>query len=141
MQSLSVVLDVTKFLNFWWKKYWYQQNVRGVSNDLYLFCIFFRKCITVSSFIIVGCMWQILRGGGLFGSSPPIVEQPWRGPTWIGLSSFKTKIWIFVLDFCRFLIDKERLSSVVVGVVNFLVDKPIDFHDTTFLVSPSLFKV
>ena len=51
MQSLSVFLDITKFPNFWWKKCWYQQNLRGVSHDLYL--IFFRKCITVSSFIIV----------------------------------------------------------------------------------------
>ena len=139
MQSLSVFLDITKFPNFWWKKCWYQQNLRGVSHDLYL--IFFRKCITVSSFIIVGYVWQISRGGGFFGPSPPIVEQPWKGPTWIELSSFKTKIWIFVLDFRRFLIDEERLSSVVVGVVNILVDKPVDFHDPTFIMSPSLFKV
>ena len=135
MQSLSVFLDITKFPNFWWKKCWYQQNLRGVSHDLYI--IFFRKCITVSSFIIVADF----KGRVFFGPSPPIVELPWKGPTWIGLSSFKTKIWIFVLDFRTFLIDEERLSSVVVGVVNILVDKPIDFHDTTFIMSPSRFKV
>ena len=39
------------------------------------------------------------------------------------------------------LIDAGRLSSVVVGEVRFSVDKPLDFHDTTFPVSPSLFKV
>ena len=32
-------------------------------------------------------------------------------------------------------------GSVVVGVVRFLVEKPSDFHNTTFLVSTSLFKV
>ena len=37
--------------------------------------------------------------------------------------------------------DRERLLSVVVGVVSLLADKPLDFHDTTFSVSPSLFKV
>ena len=39
------------------------------------------------------------------------------------------------------LIDGERLLSVVVGVVNISVEKTLDFHDTTFSVSPSLFKV
>ena len=35
----------------------------------------------------------------------------------------------------------ERLLSVVVGVVRFSAGKPLDFRDTTFSVSPSLFKV
>ena len=35
----------------------------------------------------------------------------------------------------------ERLLSVVVEVVRFSVDKPLDFHDIIFSVSPSLFKV
>ena len=39
------------------------------------------------------------------------------------------------------LIDGERLLSVVVGEVNISVEKKLDFHDTTFSVSPSLFKV
>ena len=30
---------------------------------------------------------------------------------------------------------------VMVEVVRFSVDKPLDFNDTTFSVSPSLFKV
>ena len=33
------------------------------------------------------------------------------------------------------------MLRVVVEVVRFSVDKPLDFHDTTFSVSPSLFKV
>ena len=44
-------------------------------------------------------------------------------------------------EFSYHLIDGERLLLVVVGVVSFSADKPLDFHDTTFLVSPSLFKV
>ena len=36
-----------------------------------------------------------------------------------------------------FLVDGERLSSVVVGTRSF----PLDFNDATFSASPSLFKV
>ena len=39
------------------------------------------------------------------------------------------------------LIDGEKLLSVVIGVPTFLTDKPLDFHNTTFSVSPNLFKV
>ena len=39
------------------------------------------------------------------------------------------------------LIDGERLLSVEVGVVSFLGDKPLAFHDAISSVSPSLFKV
>ena len=39
------------------------------------------------------------------------------------------------------LIDGERLLSVVVGVASVSADKPLDFHDTIFPVSASLFKV
>ena len=38
------------------------------------------------------------------------------------------------------LIGGERILSVVVGVLNFSVEKPLDFHDTTFSVSPSFLK-
>ena len=44
-------------------------------------------------------------------------------------------------EFPYHLIYGERLLSVVVGVVNFSTDKPLDFHDTTISVSPSLFKI
>ena len=38
-----------------------------------------------------------------------------------------------VLNFRYQLIDGgERLLSVTVGLVNFLSDKPVDFHDTIF---------
>ena len=33
------------------------------------------------------------------------------------------------------------MLSAVVEVVSFSVGKPLDFHDTTFLVSSSIFKV
>ena len=40
-------------------------------------------------------------------------------------------------EFLYNLIDGERLLSVVV-VVSFSIDKPLDFHHTSFSVSPSL---
>ena len=39
------------------------------------------------------------------------------------------------------LIDGERLLSLVVGEISFLVDIPLDLHDTTFLVFLGLFKL
>ena len=39
------------------------------------------------------------------------------------------------------LIDGERLLSVVVGVASVSADKPLDFRDTFFPLSASLFKV
>ena len=44
-------------------------------------------------------------------------------------------------EFMYHLIDGERLLSVVVGVASVSADKPLDFHDTVFPVSASLFKV
>ena len=43
--------------------------------------------------------------------------------------------------FSYHLIDGEGLLLVVVGVAIFSVDKPLDFHDTTFSVSASLLKL
>ena len=45
------------------------------------------------------------------------------------------------LEFSNQLIDGERLLPAIVRVTSFLADKPLDFYDTTFSVSPSLFKV
>ena len=39
------------------------------------------------------------------------------------------------------LIDGERLLSVVVKVVSFVVKKLLDFYNTTFSILPSLFKI
>ena len=39
------------------------------------------------------------------------------------------------------LIFGERILSVMAGVVSSSVEKLLDFHDTTFSVSPSPFKV
>ena len=44
-------------------------------------------------------------------------------------------------EFWHYLIDGERLLSVVVGAVSFSVDKPLHFHGTTFSESPSLLRV
>ena len=43
--------------------------------------------------------------------------------------------------FSYHLINWERLLSVVVRVACCSVDKPLDFHETTFSESPSIFKV
>ena len=44
-------------------------------------------------------------------------------------------------EFFDHMIDGERLLSVAVEVVSFLVNNPLHFHDKTFSVSPSLFPV
>ena len=44
-------------------------------------------------------------------------------------------------EFLYHLIDGERLLSVLVGTLRFSAEKPLDFHDTTFSVLPSLFKM
>ena len=40
------------------------------------------------------------------------------------------------LEFPYYLIDGERLLSVVVGVASFSGDRPLDFYDTIFSVLP-----
>ena len=65
--------DITKNCWFPVKKCWCQQNSRAVSRDLYVFWIFFTSGIAVSSFIIVGYVWQIL---GI--CPPPSVSTPKR---------------------------------------------------------------
>ena len=44
-----------------------------------------------------------------------------------------------MIEFLYHLIDGEKLLSLVVGVVSFSVDKPLNFHNPTFSVSPSPF--
>ena len=124
------------------KKYWYQLNSRGVSRDSYIFWIFFRQVITVSSFNMVGYVWQIL-GRGVFFSHPireqpwkiPIREQPRKSPSWIrlkfltlkkGLSHFLTtfkvmlkKKFVTFLRLFKFLILKED----TITVLKFLIPK------------------
>ena len=46
---------------------------------------------------------------------------------------------IVLLPHC--LIDGGRLLSVVIGLISFSVDKPLDFHDAIFTLSPGLSKV
>ena len=59
------------------KKYWCQQNPRGVPHDLHIFWIFFRYGIFVPSFIIVGYERQIL-GRALF--RPFLPPHLWPAP-------------------------------------------------------------
>ena len=44
-------------------------------------------------------------------------------------------------EFSYYLIDGERLLPVAPGIVRFSINKSLDFHDVTFSVLPSLFKV
>ena len=44
-------------------------------------------------------------------------------------------------EFSYHFIDGERLLSVLVGVLRFSADKPLDFHDKIFSSSRSPFKV
>ena len=59
------------------------------------------------------------------------------------MSNKKTIIFggVKVVFFCFKQIDGEGLLLVVVAVAIFSVDKPLDFHDTTFSVSASLLKL
>ena len=75
MQSISVFLDISKFSGFRWKKFWCQQNSRGVSRDSYFCLIFFRHGMPVPSFIIVGYVRQTLDKWAFLG--PP---HQWAAP-------------------------------------------------------------
>ena len=44
-------------------------------------------------------------------------------------------------EFSYHLIDGEGMVSVLVRIVRFLADKPLDFHNAIFSVSPIYFKV
>ena len=57
------------------EKFWCQQNSRGVPSGSYIFRIFFRKGITVPSFIIVGYVWKILGSGDLFEPTLPLASS------------------------------------------------------------------
>ena len=61
-------------------KCWCQQNSRGVSRGSYIFWIFFRLGIYVSSFIIVGYVLLILERGGAFWALPFPHPHPWAAP-------------------------------------------------------------
>ena len=72
MSQSAVHICISWYSKICWfpvKKCWRQQNSRGVSRDSYIFCIFFRKGITVLSFILVGYVWQILRSSGKWSDS------------------------------------------------------------------------
>ena len=94
MQSVSAFLDMTKKVaDFRLKKSWCQQNLRVVPRELgFFFLIFLRWDITVTSFIIVGHVWQILGRGDFFAPSPlSSVSSPEKGPSWIGLMNWQTQ--------------------------------------------------
>ena len=74
MQSICVFLDIAKFANF-------QRKIADISRTQRVYHVIhivlnvFRKGITVPIFIIVGYVCQILRKGGLFGSSSTMISN------------------------------------------------------------------
>ena len=54
-------------------------------------------------------------------------------------SKFKSCDHVF--EFSYHLIDGERSLSTIVGIVHFSANKPWDFHNVTFSVSPKHFEV
>ena len=71
----TVFLDITKVADFQWKNADVSRT-QGVCHVIYIFWFFFRQGITVSSFISVGSVWQILGRGAFLTTPPPICEQP-----------------------------------------------------------------
>ena len=58
--------------------------------------------MTVSSFMIVGYLWQILERGAFLAL--PIREQPQKGPSWIGLIEYWSNIKVFPSDMVFWII-------------------------------------
>ena len=102
MQSISV----TWYSEICWfpvKKCRCQQNLKSVSRDSYIFSIFFRKGITVTSFIIAGHVWQISGRGSLFALPRPLIrEKPQKSPSWIGLRN-AFSMWVSLTTFAKHL--------------------------------------
>ena len=96
MYQNAIYICISWYSKIWWfsvKKWWCQQNSRGVSRDSYIFRIFFRWGIIVSRFIIAGYVWQILRRGTFFPPSP-IHEHRRKIPSSIGLITDNIAIWL-----------------------------------------------
>ena len=78
MNQNAMSICIIWYIKICWfplKNYWYQQNLRDVSRDLYIFGIFLRSGITVSSFVIARYVWHIL--GRVTFLAPP---HTWRAP-------------------------------------------------------------
>ena len=96
MYQNAIYICISWYSKIWWfsvKKWWCQQNSRGVSRDSNNFRIFFRWGITASSFIIAGYVWQIL-GRGTFLPPSPIREHPRKIASSIGLITDNIVIWL-----------------------------------------------
>ena len=92
MQSISVLLDITKIANFRWKK---KRTQWHVSSDLFIFWILFRKGVT-AKFHHDRISVTDFRERVLF-------EQTRKGPSWIGLifRCFKKHCFTIIFIFKR----------------------------------------
>ena len=85
----------------------------GVSRDWYLFWIFFKQGIT-DKFHHYRIYVTDFREGEFF--CPPILEQPQKYPSWIGLKGELRQIIFF---FCFLFV--LRLIFIVINIVNFIL--------------------
>ena len=84
LQSVYVLLDITKFVDFQWKK-WCQPTSRYLSHDWYSFLdllLVRYNCKASSLWDMCDRFWG---GWGCFFASSFIHEQPRKSPSWIGL--------------------------------------------------------
>ena len=71
----TVFLNIKKVADLRWKNADVSRTL-GVCHVIRIFWVFFRQGITVSSFISVGSVWQILGRGAFLTTPSPICEQP-----------------------------------------------------------------
>ena len=91
MQSISVFLDMTKVANFWWKMLMPAEVKMCVIWFIFFGSFLEGLGITVPSFITVGCVTDFKKNA-FPPPSPPICQQSWKGPSWIGLMLFRS--WV-----------------------------------------------
>ena len=84
-----------------------------MSRDSYIFWVFFRQGIT-DKFHHCRIYVTDFREGGLF--CPPILEQPQKYPSWIGIKGELRQIIFF---FCFSFV--LRLIFIVINIVNFIL--------------------
>ena len=116
MYQNRIYICISWYSNICWflvKKYWCQQNSRGVSRDSYIFfnlLLVRHKCGKFHHCRI--CMTDFRERGPFCPSPPPpIREQPQKSPSWIGLNAYNlTKSGMWLINTLLFL----RIESLCV---------------------------
>ena len=86
MLSISVSLDITKFPDFWWKNAGFIRT-QGVGHMIYIFLWspLGKRLNWVKFHYCKICVTYFREEAFLQTAPPPIHEQPWKCPSWIGL--------------------------------------------------------